>query len=585
MGEKIHNNQDRIDAYMDRIEDLTDDDRGFSKLKYLLLKRFTINTSDPEALNRLTEGLYESEKRMAIEQGRGADIKRLESTQNVLEVYKPLVLEKAKLQQQTLSSWLDYLQQNDAKQSMEFRYFVVRSLEKMGTLDKEKVTYTKRTSTTIAPFPELNSEALGWVYKRMTEGLDPEEAQDPEKKKKIEAMLKVKDFAKLYALAQVETAGRFNRETIEGEWKKYDKGSDYHILERDLKDKGTGWCTAIGSAQADLQAGDFFVYYSAGEDGKYTQPRVAIRMEQDDVAEVRGVDHRQALEPALLDIAKSKYQDLPGGDKYDKKDADMKRMTLLTEKQEKNEPLTREDLIFLYELDSKIEGFGYDRDDRIEKLRKQRDPNIDIPVIFDCEAKQIARTSQEVNEHTKAYVGPLTPGIFTKISHLEYIYPSFPEGGITRYSVEIGGKTPEQLENDLEQAGFKISYVAHQMMRQEEFKTAKDPEQADLVRLTVGDLFNDENGHTTDDIYKRADQIGLELCPAEVGPHLRLKLTDQVMNDWFRIAMKQIADSGGDPYVFFLGRDGDGSWLFNRWTGPTSVRSSDEFVFRLRSRK
>ena len=279
-GKKIHDNPERVAAYMDRIERVTQNERGFGKLKAMVLNRFAIDTRDEEDLDRIAQGLYESEKRIAAEQGRGRDIEQLEAKGDITRRYRPLIVEKADIQRRTLSAWLDYLQKNDAKQPMWFRYFVVRSLEKMGILDKEKVTYSKRTPSTIAPFPELNSETLGWVYKRLSKGIDPDDykldeeaherlapAEQAEqqaaldiKKQQLERLIQAKDFAKLYAFAQLETAGKLNRESIEGEWKKYDQGSDHHLLEKHLKGKGTGWCTAEGSAANQLQVGDFFVY-------------------------------------------------------------------------------------------------------------------------------------------------------------------------------------------------------------------------------------------------------------------------------------------------------------------------------------
>ena len=53
----------------------------------------------------------------------------------------------------------------------------------------------------------------------------------------------------------------------------------------------------------------------------------------------------------------------------------MRRMTEIENKTKINQPLTREDLIFLYEIDQPIEGFGYDKDPRIEEIRKQETPN------------------------------------------------------------------------------------------------------------------------------------------------------------------------------------------------------------------
>ena len=80
-----------------------------------------------------------------------------------------------------------------------------------------------------------------------------------------------------------------------------------------MQGHGTGWCTAGEStANMQLQGGDFYVYYTRDEDGKDTVPRVAVRMQEGTVAEVRGVNAAQELEPVMADITSERLQDLPG---------------------------------------------------------------------------------------------------------------------------------------------------------------------------------------------------------------------------------------------------------------------------------
>lgn len=586
----------RVGAYLDRIEKIlssgtkVNDERGWELLKNKIVKEFTINTNDQDTLAKIAHGLYESEKKLAIEQGRGADVERLEreGEVNIVDKYKELVQEKRDIQERTLSSWLSYLRENDAAYPIWFRYFVVRNLQKMGTLDKGRGEYTKRTDHTIAPFPELNSEALGFVYRVLTEGIGKDEfTQDLDKREKLVELINKKDFAKLYSFAQIETAGRLNRDSIEGQWVKYEQGSDYHILENALRGKGTGWCTAEGSAYAHLQGGDFYVYYTKGDDGAFTEPRVAIRMKNNQVAEVRGVNHRQELEPALVDITTEQYHGLPGGEKFDKMASDMRRMTDLTRKQEASEPLTKEDLIFLYEIDGEIEGFGYEDDPRIKQLRNTRSPIEDMPIVFNCTKEQIATNSSQIKKDTKAYVGSLSPGIFDTLQkyRIEHIYTSFPEGKIRIQSIEIGGKTSSRLQAELKGKGFRVSDYAQDLLESRDFKTLKNSQDIDLVRLTVKDLGFDRYA-TTDQIYKRAQELGLELCPAEVGPHLRLSYTDQPLGEWIVIGMKQIADRSGYPSVFRLRRDGDDLWLDVHFALPDDRwYPRDGFVFCLRKLK
>jgi len=96
-------------------------------------------------------------------------------------------------------------------------------------------------------------------------------------------------------------------------------------------------------------------------------------------------------------------------------------------------------------------------------------------------------------------------------------------------------------------------------MRSKDFTTAQENEPVDLVRLKVRDL-NLPNP-TTENIYQKAEELGLKLCPVEVGPYYRLQYADQPTNEYLYIGMKQIADSGGDLSVFGLDRGDGGLWL------------------------
>ena len=176
-------------------------------------------------------------------------------------------------------------------------------------------------------------------------------------------------------------------------------------------------------------------------------------------------------------------------------------------------------------------------------------------------------------------------GIFNKIAayNIEHIYnTSFPEGKLHRYQIEIGGKTKEELKAELTPPTYYVSDWANRLMEHHDFTVLKHTEEADLVRLTVKDLGLAESA-TTDKIYKKAEELGLELCPAETGPHLRLAYSG---SDWIYIAMKQITGRVGDPSVFDLSREGAGLRLDGWNAEPDEWWGADaRFVFLLRKKK
>ncbi|MEK7630610.1 MAG: hypothetical protein AAB417_01075 [Patescibacteria group bacterium] len=106
----------------------------------------------------------------------------------------------------------------------------------------------------------------------------------------------------------------------------------------------------------------------------------------------------------------------------------------------------------------------------------------------------------------------------------------------------------------------------------------------DLVRPSVAELgFKD--GATFKDICERGLEYGLKLCPAEVGPQLRLQYRDQPLGEWLIIAMKAIRYSAGDLSVFSVERYDNGLWLSGYDGSPDYFWFSlDRFVF-VRPRK
>ena len=578
-GEKVPQDpSSRIQNYLDRFKEITDRkdpaerERGLEAIKRVLYRDNIIKPKD------IPRSYWETQRRLAREQGHGD----IEITGQLREQQAEVIIAD---QKSSLDTWVDYLSSSDAPFPDWLKYWAIRSILGMGEYDKEKKEFTKRSKGTVKPFPDLNREALAYI-------LDTIEAKYEKRiinlSEELGKLVKEENFAKLYAWAieKVTPASVDQLTTTQGAWKKYPRGSDHAPLVESLQGHGTGWCTAGEStAQTQLEAGDFYVYYSLNQNGQPIVPRVAIRMQEDHIAEVRGIAEEQNLDPHIGEVVQKKMQEFPDGKEYEKKAGDMKLLTAIDNKMKAGEELFKDELVFLYEINNPIEGFGYEKDPRVKELRDQRDYWLDLPIIFDCLPEEIAWDKKAIDQNTKAYIGRLFPGIFKKFGHLEHIYTSFPEGKIRRETIEIGGKDAKQLEAELEKSGFQINDYAKFMMNSKDFKTEKKPEPADLVRLKVRDLFSDKYP-TTNELYKKAQDMGLELCPPEVGPHLRLNYKNQPLNEWFRIAMKQITDPpGGAPGVFDLGCDGDGVWLGGSWAKPGfQWDPEEEFVFQL-SRK
>ena len=158
--------------------------------------------------------------------------------------------------------------------------------------------------------------------------------------------------------------------------------------------------------------------------------------------------------------------------------------------------------------------------------------------------------------------------------------------------IKIGGVAKDDLIEQVK-AVRELSTYAESMMRHKLFITLDEPETAILIDLTPADLGFTENPTTTEllDVKRLADWSAanlegyvLELCPAEVGPHLAIQYKDQPNGEILWVAMERIPDSDGNPYVFDVKRYDDGElWLRRAWTRPDyRWELAYRIVFRLR---
>lgn len=112
-----------------------------------------------------------------------------------------------------------------------------------------------------------------------------------------------------------------------------------------------------------------------------------------------------------------------------------------------------------------------------------------------------------------------------------------------------GLKTADDFRGAAELQGMKIVGFANDIIEKPTFSVSTNETEVELVNVSVAELgFTD--GATCEDFYARAKELGLGLCPPEVGPQLRLQYLDQPEYKWIAIAMDPITDSDGILRVF-----------------------------------
>jgi hypothetical protein len=98
----------------------------------------------------------------------------------------------------------------------------------------------------------------------------------------------------------------------------------------------------------------------------------------------------------------------------------------------------------------------------------------------------------------------------------------------------------------LDSAGIKIGNAADEILGRPAFPYTWMKTDVELALLSAADL-GVESESSLSDLYKRAKQVGLELCPAEVAPQLRLDYRNQPLGEALNIAMEPVATHSGEP--------------------------------------
>ena len=364
-------------------------------LKRLYHQRYVIKAED------VPGSYYGMQERIALERGFGhvkmTDDEKAEVQREVIEN-----------QTKSLDAWLDYFLSEDSNAyPFWVKYWAFQGMLTLGSFDKKRGQFNKRTRQTVAPFVDLNREALSLSMDMVIKFLNKEEISDPELEKLVEGG----SFARIYTYILnnvLKNNGNIEKRN-EGIWVKYNQGNDYMPLVRSLAGYNTGWCTAgENTARQQLSMGDFYVYYTLDKNGEYKIPRIAIRMEDSRIGEIRGVAESQNLEPEMEQIVEAKIKDFPDRELYAKQVNDMRMLTEIYNKHKNGIELSLEELKFLYEIDSKIVGFGYGRDPRIDEIiRERNNQRNDLAKVFNCESSQVALSKKEITENTVYYCGNL----------------------------------------------------------------------------------------------------------------------------------------------------------------------------------
>jgi len=443
----------RLENYLNKLDRVqrkaSSKEEHLDTLKRLYYDRYVIK---PE---NIPEGYFKSLEKRYLDEGHGHH--NLVNPDNEIdrELKEQHINVIIREQQDSLDAWLNYFFSEDSDYlPMWAKVWAFQGMLGIGNLNKEKDGYGRRSNTAVNPFVSLDSEILGKCVELVKETFDNKEVTD----KEIDKLVSSGSFAKLYGkllsnkkqLKVTSDDGiwvKYHYETEEEANKKLQLGKEpeYLKLYNSLQGYNTGWCTAGSKETAKNQicgggsyiGGDFYVYYTKDGNNEYKVPRIAIRMNKNQIGEIRGVAEGQNIESNMESVLEEKLKEFPDSKSYQKKVNDMKLLTEIYDNYKKRK-LTKEELMFLYELNGKISGFGYQEDPRIAEIKEQRDKRTDLAIALDCEPSQIGFKKEDLfRNHLVYYKGDINSRLYRDMKEANIMLPDYVDGELDLCDIKI----------------------------------------------------------------------------------------------------------------------------------------------------
>jgi hypothetical protein len=136
------------------------------------------------------------------------------------------------------------------------------------------------------------------------------------------------------------------------------------------------------------------------------------------------------------------------------------------------------------------------------------------------------------------------------------------------------------LRNALDAAGCDVGDLAEEIIARPAFTLAPTKTVVDLIAAPAAEFGLTAESAALEDIYSRAEKLGLSLVPAEVGPELRLQYLDQPIGEFLHVGMKPITTWNGDPVIFVIANGGAGLILIGQHaSADTQIPTSAVFLF------
>jgi len=214
---------------------------------------------------------------------------------------------------------------------------------------------------------------------------------------------------------------------------------------------------------------------------------------------------------------------------------------------DKDQSLSKRELMYIYGLRKRYDydqhGGSYrppegdqEKAKEFRTLRENKRKE-DLSVIYGFKEEEIALSSDEINESTKLYGGPLEKGIFERFADVGHPVKLFEGGGEVSFEkISVGGKSKEELLSELKSKGVDIddsgtaNGKVEKIINKNDFAITENPEEIVLVRLVgsfdsniLGLEKRNRSGEgSLEEMLERAEALGLETCPDDAALHYRI---------------------------------------------------------------
>jgi uncharacterized protein YjiS (DUF1127 family) len=136
------------------------------------------------------------------------------------------------------------------------------------------------------------------------------------------------------------------------------------------------------------------------------------------------------------------------------------------------------------------------------------------------------------------------------------------------------------LRNAMNAMGCGVGNSVDEVLARPAFTVLGGKTNLALVTVSAAELGLPGEAISLRDIYARAQRLGLQLAPAEVGPQLRIQYLDQPIGEFLTVAMEPIKTWSGEPVILTVVNGGAGLILIGQdGHDEAEIPATSRFVF------